>query len=65
MPYRFGAFSFTSYADKRKLIEEGLLAEEEQNWTLTPRAARRPGSAVEPLGVERFAGNIPGCAATR
>jgi hypothetical protein len=35
VPYKFGAFSFTSYADKQKLIEEGLLAEDDQNWKLT------------------------------
>jgi hypothetical protein len=55
VPYKFGAFSFTSYADKRKLIEEGLLAEDDQNWTLTDagrEAARR--RSVEPLGVAGF-----------
>ncbi len=26
VPYRFGGFSFTSYADKRKLIEKGTLS---------------------------------------
>jgi hypothetical protein len=52
VPYKFGAFSFTSYADKRKLIAEGLLAEDDQNWTLTDagRAAARR-QAVEPLRV--------------
>ncbi|MBI5847039.1 MAG: DUF488 domain-containing protein [Nitrospirae bacterium] len=34
VPYRFGAFSFTSYADKRKMIEAGLLVDED-SWTLT------------------------------
>lgn len=29
VPYRFGGFSFTSYADKKKLISKGLLAEDE------------------------------------
>ena len=55
VPYKFGAFSFTSYADKRKLIEEGLLAEDDQNWKLTDSgrtAARR--QAVEPLRVAGF-----------
>jgi hypothetical protein len=28
VPYKFGAFSFASCADKRKLIAEGLLAED-------------------------------------
>lgn len=35
VPYRFGGFSFTSYADKRKLIEKGLLANEEEAWQQT------------------------------
>ncbi|MBX3747117.1 MAG: DUF488 domain-containing protein [Verrucomicrobiae bacterium] len=35
VPYRFGGFSFTSYADKRRLIELGLLGNEERQWTLT------------------------------
>ncbi|MEE4209760.1 MAG: DUF488 domain-containing protein [Parvularcula sp.] len=35
VPYRFGGFSFTSYADKRKLVERGLLADEEKAWQLT------------------------------
>ncbi|MDE3084114.1 MAG: DUF488 domain-containing protein [Verrucomicrobiota bacterium] len=55
VPYKFGGFSFTSYADKRKLIAEGLLAEDDQNWTLTEAgcaAARR--HAVEPLSMAAF-----------
>ncbi|MCP5516648.1 MAG: DUF488 domain-containing protein [Verrucomicrobiales bacterium] len=36
VPYRFGGFSFTSYADKRRLIEQGMLADEERLWKLTP-----------------------------
>jgi hypothetical protein len=35
VPYRFGGFSFTSYADKRKLIASGLLEDEERSWKLT------------------------------
>jgi hypothetical protein len=55
VPYKFGAFSFTSYADMRKLIEEGLLTEDDQNWQLTEagRAAARR-QAVEPLRVAGF-----------
>lgn len=34
IPYQFGAFSFTSYADRRKLVEAGLLAEE-SDWRIT------------------------------
>lgn len=42
VPYRDGGFSFTSYADKRKLIEKGLLENEEERWVLT-EAGRRIG----------------------
>ena len=55
VPYKFGAFSFTSYADKRKLIAEGLLAEDDQNWRLTDAGrtvAQRQG--VESLRVAGF-----------
>ena len=34
VPYRFGAFSFTSYADRTKLVERGLLADDD-SWRLT------------------------------
>ncbi len=35
VPYRYGAFSFTCYADRRRLIEQGLLADDNQSWVLT------------------------------
>ena len=35
VPYQFGSFSFSSYADKRKLIERGLLEDEPARWVLT------------------------------
>jgi hypothetical protein len=35
VPYKFGAFSFTSYADRRKLIERGLLKDDESSWQIT------------------------------
>jgi hypothetical protein len=34
VPYRYGCFSFTSYADKRKLIREGMLTDDDQIWQL-------------------------------
>jgi hypothetical protein len=40
VPYHFGGFSFTSYADKRRLIDQGLLVEEERCWKLTPAGRR-------------------------
>jgi Protein of unknown function, DUF488 len=48
VPYRFGGFSYTSYADKRKLIEQGLLEDENEAWRLTPAgrtAVRKSGYA--------------------
>jgi uncharacterized protein (DUF488 family) len=47
VPYRYGAFSFSSYADKRKLTEKGLLGAAEHSWELTEEgraAGRRVGA---------------------
>jgi hypothetical protein len=55
VPYRFGAFSFTSYADKRRLVVAGLLTADENQWQLTDagrQTARK--EAVMPLMVARF-----------
>ena len=46
VPYRFGAFSFTCYSDRRKLVELGLLIDDEQQWVLTESG-------------RKFAGEIP------
>lgn len=35
VPYQFGGFSFTSYADKRRLVERELLVEHDSQWELT------------------------------
>ena len=40
VPYKLGAFSFTSYADRRKLTDHGLLVEDESTWQLTPSGRR-------------------------
>lgn len=34
VPYKYGAFSFTSYADRLKLIEKGLLIRSSDHWEL-------------------------------
>lgn len=55
VPYKFGGFSFTSYADKRRMMEAGLLAQDDQQWELTEmgrKAARK--NAVQPLVVAGF-----------
>ena len=55
MPGKLGAFSFTSGADTQKLIEAGLLAEDDQNWKLTKAGrAEARWKAVEPLRVAEF-----------
>ena len=53
VPYRFGCFSFTSYADKRKLISSGILSEIPKRWTLTEegrRSARKDGMLCLSVG---------------
>ena len=47
VPYKYGGFSFTSYADKRRLITQGLLADEELVWKLTPTGKRM--ASIAPL----------------
>lgn len=37
VPYRFGAFSFTSYAERQKLTTQGLLVADPNMWTLTAK----------------------------
>lgn len=56
VPYQFGGFSFSSYADKRRLIERGLLVEDEQHWQLTVagRKAITPDRALRER-ARRFA----------
>lgn len=55
VPYKFGGFSFTSYADKRKLAGAGLLADEDQIWKLTAEGrAEARAHPVEPLQVSDF-----------
>lgn len=46
VPYKFGAFSFTSYADRRKLIERGLL-EDEDGWHLSDEGRKVIGPAMD------------------
>jgi hypothetical protein len=40
VPYRYGAFSFTSYVDRRKLVDRGLLADDDSHWRLTDEGRR-------------------------
>ena len=40
VPYRYGAFSFTCYADRRRLVDCGLLIDDRQHWILTEKGKR-------------------------
>jgi Protein of unknown function, DUF488 len=56
VPYKFGGFSFTSYADKRRLIGQSLLEDEERVWKLTTTG--RTMATVPPrirAGMDQFA----------
>jgi uncharacterized protein (DUF488 family) len=57
VPYKFGAFSFTSYADRRKLIERGLIADEENHWQLTDDGKKVLGQSQDLL-LSTFARRI-------
>ncbi len=50
VPYRYGAFSFTSYADRRRLVDSGLLVDDDQQWVLTENGTQiandNPDSSV-------------------
>lgn len=58
VPYQFGCFSFSSYADKRRLIERGLLVEDEKNWELS--ATGRTAAKREPALRARAARFVSG-----
>jgi uncharacterized protein (DUF488 family) len=55
VPYHFGGFSFSSYADKRKLIEKGLLADDDQHWQLTDAGLTEArAKAIDPMRAVSF-----------
>lgn len=57
VPYKFGGFSFTSYAEKRRLIERGLLEGQERAWKLTPSG--KVAASIAPsvrLRMDQFVG---------
>ena len=61
VPYKFGGFSFTSYADKRRLIGKGLLADESRAWKLTPAGKTVTIQRIPIDGDGRFAKCHQGC----
>ncbi len=55
VPYKFGCFSFSSYADKRRLIGRGLLVNDADQWKLTPEGRATIGKrSVNPMVAARF-----------
>ncbi|MBI5739357.1 MAG: DUF488 domain-containing protein [Nitrospirae bacterium] len=60
VPYKYGAFSFTSYADKRKLIEKGLLADEDREWKLTTEGKAAATPRANGLAFDNFAEKYSG-----
>jgi uncharacterized protein (DUF488 family) len=55
VPYKYGGFSFTSYADKRSLIAKGLFADENRIWKLTPAGRVVPITISILTAMSRFA----------
>ena len=53
VPYRYGAFSFTCYYDRRKLVEASLLVEGE-DWRLTEEG-HRVAARFEDASITSFA----------
>lgn len=48
VPYKYGGFSFTSYADKRRLTDRGLLTDHEPTWKIT-RSGKAAASVPMPV----------------
>lgn len=51
VPYKRGCFSFTSYADKRKLIDKGFLLDDDKTWKLTEEGENEKAEVLRFLGV--------------
>lgn len=54
IPYKYGAFSFTCYADRRRLVERGLLVDASEDWQLTELGREIAGYSRD-LHVSAFA----------
>lgn len=62
VPYKFGAFSFTSYADRRKLTTNGLLVDQDGSWVLSDigRGYAREARTIELASFINQLGNLRG-----
>lgn len=65
VPYRFGGFSFTSYADKRRLTESKLLNDADPTWKLTKagKSAAKVNDATR-TAMQQFAKKYEGMRGT-
>lgn len=54
VPYKYGAFSFTSYADRRRLAGLGLLTQDESVWQIT-ETGRQVASGARSSEIANFA----------
>lgn len=60
VPYKRGAFSFTSYADRRKLIVHGFIEDDEHQWRFTPKGQAVTQPDVLLAGFVRRVGELRG-----
>ncbi len=54
VPYRYGAFSFTCYADRRKLVDRGLIVECANRWEITETGKRITSRRSHHLRIADF-----------
>lgn len=57
VPFKRGAFSFTSYADRRKLISYGLIEDSKHHWKLTDQGS---GTAEADMFTKDFVESLGG-----
>jgi hypothetical protein len=60
VPYKRGAFSFTSYADRRKLIAHGLIENDEHQWRFTEAGRNMTQPSILLSGFVREIGSLRG-----
>lgn len=60
VPYKRGAFSFTSYADRRKLISHGLIEDHEYLWRFTAKGRDITESDILLASFVREIGDLRG-----
>ena len=59
VPYLYGAFSFTCYADRRRLVDRGLIEDGNEQWMLTEEG-KRIAAQFQDSSVRVFAARYRG-----